>query len=253
MKITFLGSGTSQGVPVVTCKCDVCQSDDIKDKRLRSSILVEYKNSIFTIDAGPDFRQQMLRENVQKLDAIFITHGHKDHVGGMDDVRAFNFKQRNAMDVYADELAAQSIKTEFAYAFADDKYPGVPDFNLHLIEDEIIEFNGFKVIPIPLMHRKLPVLGFRIEDFTYITDANYISEQSMELIKGTKTLVINALRKEKHISHFTLGEALDIIEIVKPEKAYLTHISHLLGKHRQISAELPENVFLAYDGLSLEL
>jgi len=253
MKITFLGSGTSQGVPVITCKCEVCQSDDIKDKRLRSSILVEHKKHIFTIDAGPDFRQQMLRENVNKLDAIFITHGHKDHVGGMDDVRAFNFKQKKAMDVYADELASQSIKTEFAYAFVDDKYPGVPDFNLHLIENEIIDFKDLKIIPIPLLHRKLPVLGFRIDDFTYITDANSIPEPSMKLIEGTKTLIINALRKEKHISHFTLSEALKIIEIIEPEKAYLTHLSHLMGKHSQISTELPKNVFLAYDGLSFEL
>jgi phosphoribosyl 1,2-cyclic phosphate phosphodiesterase len=253
MKLTFLGTGTSQGVPVITCQCPVCQSDDKYDKRLRTSVLIESGDLNFTIDAGPDFRQQMLRENVQHLDAILVTHGHKDHVGGMDDVRAYNFKQKKAMDVYADEFAAQSIRTEFAYAFADDKYPGVPDFDLKLVSEQDFDLAHLRITPIPLMHLKLPVLGYRIGDLAYVTDANFIPEASWELLKGVKVLVINALRKEKHISHFNLEEALDVIAQLKPERAYLTHISHLMGKHEDINKGLPENVSFAYDGLKIEI
>ena len=253
MKITFLGSGTSQGVPVIACPCPVCQSIDIKDKRLRTSVLIEDNDTIFTIDAGPDFRQQMLRASVKKLDAILVTHGHKDHVGGMDDIRAFNWLQRKAMPVYADEFAAQSIRSEFSYAFADDKYPGVPNFNMLPISHNNIEIGETKITPIPLMHLKLPVHGFRINDFTYITDANFIPEESWKLIEGTKVLVINALRKEKHISHFNLEEALEIIKKLQPEQAYLTHISHMMGFHDKVNATLPKNVQIAYDGLILDI
>jgi phosphoribosyl 1,2-cyclic phosphate phosphodiesterase len=253
MKITFLGTGTSQGVPVIACPCEVCQSEDSHDKRLRSAVLIETGNEIFTIDAGPDFRQQMLRENVKRLDAIIVTHGHKDHVGGMDDVRAFNFLQKKAMPVFADELAATSIRSEFSYAFADDKYPGVPDFDLQLITNNDFFIGKTRITPVPLLHFRLPVLGFRIGDFTYITDTNYVPESSFALLKGTKYLVVNALRLKKHISHFNLEEALQFIERVNPQKAFLTHISHLMGFEREASKLLPPHVQFAYDGLKIEI
>lgn len=253
MKVTFLGTGTSQGVPVIGCGCSVCTSNNSHDHRLRTSVLIETKNELFTIDAGPDFRQQMLRENVKKLDAIIVTHGHKDHVGGMDDVRSFNFLQKKAMPVWASELAAASIRTEFAYAFADDKYPGLPDFDLQAISINDFFIGNTKVKPILLMHSHLAVHGFRIGSFTYITDANFISDESWKLIEGTEVLIINALRKQKHISHFNLEEALNIIKRLKPKRAYLTHISHLMGLEEDVKKELPLNVEFAYDGLQIEV
>ncbi len=253
MKITFLGTGTSQGVPVIACNCAICQSTDSKDKRLRTSVMVEIQNKTLVIDSGPDFRQQMLRENVKSLDAIIFTHQHKDHIAGLDDVRAFNHVLQRPMDVYADDRVLKAIRNEFAYSFAENKYPGVPDINLHHIQSEIFNVGGVQVQPIQIMHLKLPILAFRIEDFTYITDANYISDIEKEKIKGSKVLVVNALRKKKHISHFTLEEALELIKEVKPERAYLTHLSHQMGKHEDIQKELPENVYIAYDGLCLEI
>jgi len=253
MKITFLGTGTSQGVPVIACSCNVCNSTNQRDKRLRSSVLVETNDELFTIDAGPDFRQQMLINRVKKLDAILITHGHKDHVGGMDDIRAFNYLQKKAMPVWANEFASSSIRTEFSYAFSDDKYPGVPNFDLHLITESSFMIGKTKIIPIPLLHFRMLVHGFRIDDFTYITDTNKIPDESWELLKGTKILVINALRKQKHISHFNLDEALEVITKINPDKAYITHISHLMGLEEEVSKELPNNVEFAYDGLIIEV
>ena len=252
MRLTFLGTGTSQGIPVIGCKCTVCQSDNTKDKRLRSSVLIENEDDIFTIDAGPDFRQQLLKQNTDKLSAILITHGHKDHIGGLDDVRAFNYLQKTPMNIWADNYAIDSIKKEFYYAFAKNKSAGLPRFNLNKITEDKIQIGKTIIIPIPLLHNKLSVKAFRINNLTYITDANFISEKSYELIKGTKILIINALRKEKHISHFNLEEALEVIKRVNPNKAYITHISHLMGTHNSINKTLPNNVSFAYDGLRIE-
>jgi phosphoribosyl 1,2-cyclic phosphate phosphodiesterase len=254
MEITFLGTGTSQGVPVIACNCKVCKSNDLKDKRLRTSVMISFNNKNIVIDTGPDFRQQMLRENVQHLDAILFTHEHKDHIAGLDDIRAFNYQTKKDMPIYATKQVQIGLKKEFHYIFSNFDYPGIPKVNLQTINhNKPFELFNNNITPIEVMHYKLPVTAYRINNFTYITDANYISEAEKEKIKGTDVLVINALRKEKHISHFTLDEALELINEIKPKKAYLTHISHLLGKHQDISKELPENVFLAYDGLKIKV
>ena len=251
MQITFLGTGTSQGVPVIACSCEVCLSKNKKDKRLRSSVFIEVDGNNFVIDTTPDFRQQILRENKIKLDAILYTHEHKDHTAGLDDVRAFNFSQKKAMDIYAEERVQKSLKNEFIYAFEKKNYPGVPKLDFHLLENKSFFINGTRILPIRASHFKLPVFAFRIKNFTYITDVNFISQQERDKIKGTKILVINALRKEKHISHFNLNEALRLIKYIRPERAYLTHISHAMGFYDEVSKELPENVFLAFDGLTI--
>lgn len=252
MKVTFLGTGTSQGVPVIGCHCDVCKSQDKRDDRLRSSVHISLEDTSIVIDTGPDFRMQMLREGIERLDAILYTHQHKDHVAGLDDVRSFNFLQQMDMPVYANAMTIEQLKNEFPYAFSKDRYPGAPKIITTEIGDSPFYIKGIKVIPIPLMHRKLPVLGFRIGDFTYITDANYISEASTELIRGSSVIVINALRKKKHISHFNLQEAINEIHRLQPERAYITHISHKMGLHREVSKELPEGILLAYDGLKID-
>lgn len=253
MKITFLGTGTSQGVPLIACKCEICSSTNAKDKRLRSAIMLETASTTIVIDTGPDFRQQMLREQVEKLDAVVFTHEHKDHIAGLDDVRAFNFINGKHIEVYATSRVQAAIKREFAYIFAEDKYPGIPLINLHEINGAPFKINDIELIPIEVMHYKMPVLGFRIADFTYITDAKSISEKEKEKIKGSKVLVLNALRREEHISHFTFQEAIDLAQELEVEQAYFTHISHQLGLHEQVSEELPTNIFLAYDGLKLNL
>lgn len=250
MKITFLGTGTSQGIPVIACECKTCLSEDPNDKRLRTSLLVESGDTTLLIDAGPDFRQQMLREHVIKLDSILLTHEHKDHIGGLDDVRAFNYISRDAIDIYAEERVQKALKKEYSYVFSEYQYPGVPKMRLNPVPEEGFEIKGIKIDPVRVFHYRLPVYGFRIGDFAYITDANYIPEESKEKLIGVKYLVINALRKEKHISHFTLREAIDIIKEVSPKKAFLTHISHQMGLHTEISKELPSGVVLACDGLS---
>lgn len=253
MRITFLGTGTSQGVPVIACPCEVCRSVNPKDKRLRTSVLIEEKGKTFVIDTGPDFRQQMLHAQVQSLDAVIFTHEHKDHTAGFDDVRAFNFVSKKKMEVYASQRVQQAIHREFAYIFSDFKYPGIPEINLHLLENKVFAIQGVEFTPIEVMHYKLPVFAFRVGDFTYITDANFISEEEKEKIKGSKVIVINALRRESHISHFTLEQAIDLLLELKPEKGYLTHASHQLGLHADVEKELPPGIELAFDGLTIEL
>lgn len=251
--ITFLGTGTSQGVPVIGCDCAVCISNDPKDDRLRTSIMVSTPEQNIVFDSGPDFRQQMLREKVQRLDAVVFTHEHKDHVAGLDDIRAFNFKQRKDMEVFATLQVQEALKREYSYIFAEHKYPGVPQVNLNTIDLNPFMVNGLELIPIQVMHYKLPVLGFRIKDFTYITDANFIAEEEKEKIKGSKVLVIDALRKEKHISHYNLDEAIELVRELEVEQAYLIHISHLFGKYKDEMAELPKGIEMAYDGLKITI
>ena len=251
MKITFLGTGTSQGVPVIACECPTCMSVDPHDNRLRTSLLLETDGVTLLFDAGPDFRQQMLREKVKKLDAILITHEHKDHIAGMDDVRAFNYKSQDAVDIYAEERVQKAIKREFSYVFSEYQYPGIPRFRLNDIPDYGFTVKGIGVLPVRVRHMNMEIYGFRIGDFAYITDANYIPEQSKEKLFGVKYLVINALRREKHISHFSLREAIDIIRQISPRKSFITHISHQMGLHKDVSEELPPGIMLGYDGLSL--
>jgi phosphoribosyl 1,2-cyclic phosphate phosphodiesterase len=253
LKITFLGTGTSQGVPVIGCSCPGCKSDDLHDKRLRSSILVEQDDLVIVIDTGPDFRQQMLRAKVNRLNAVLFTHEHRDHIAGLDDIRAYNFIQKSSMDIYAEERVIRSLNGMFPYIFAEKKYPGVPQVAMHAISTEPFSICSLEIIPIRMMHYRLPVLGFRIGDFAYLTDANYISEQEKEKLFGVKSLVVNALRRETHISHFTLSQAVSLIEELSPREAYLTHISHQMGPCKVVDDELSSNIRTAYDGLVLEL
>ena len=251
LKITFLGTGTSSGVPLIGCDCAVCTSADPKDNRLRSSILVESATTTLVVDTGPDFRYQMLREKVKKLDAVVFTHPHRDHMAGLDDVRAYNFFQKMPIDIYADSLMESAIRRDFYYAFADTRYPGIPELNLISISDEPFIVGDIPVIPVKVWHMKMPVLGFRFGNFTYITDANRIEEEEKNKIRGSEILVLNALRKQQHISHFTLGEAVDMVQELRVPVGYFTHMSHQIGLHADIEAELPENIHLAWDGLVL--
>ncbi|MBS1637872.1 MAG: MBL fold metallo-hydrolase [Bacteroidetes bacterium] len=253
MVVTFIGTGTSQGVPVIACNCEVCKSSDPRDQRLRTSVLIESADTRIAIDAGPDFRQQLLRESVKKLDAVVFTHEHKDHIAGLDEVRAFNYFNRMRMPAYATPRVQQAIRREFAYAFSEEKYPGIPEIDLYDIGDDPFSVGDINLVPINVLHYKLPVKAFRIGNFTYITDANFISEAEKEKIKGSEIIVVNALRRELHVSHFTLHQAIELMEELKPRKAYLTHISHQLGKHESVSGELPGFIELAYDGLKIEI
>lgn len=255
MKLTFLGTGTSQGVPVIACRCAVCQSDDWHDRHLRTSALVETdEGRNILIDIGPDFREQMLREKVTHLDGILITHAHRDHVGGLDDIRSFNYVQHQNMDLFCNHDARVAIERDYHYIFEPHEFPGLPEADLHeLSGDEEFEVAGVRVIPVKAMHKTLPVMGYRIGKLAYITDANYIAPQELDKLAGIEVLVINALRKQPHFSHYCLSEALEVIAQVNPRQAYLTHMSHEMGLYAEVSKELPENVQLAYDGLQIRI
>jgi phosphoribosyl 1,2-cyclic phosphate phosphodiesterase len=251
--ITLLGTGTSQGVPVIACNCPVCTSTDPRDKRLRSSAMFTVDGVNIVVDTGPDFRQQMLRHNVQDVRAVVFTHAHKDHTAGLDDVRSFNFKHNKNMDIYCEERVLHSLSKEFFYIFDENfQYPGIPRLTTNLIDEQPFLIDNIQVIPIRGMHMKLPVLGFRINDIAYLTDMNTIEDKELEKLQDLSVLVIDALRHETHVSHFNIEQALEIVAKVKPQKSYFTHISHLMGKHADVQATLPENVFLGEDGLVLE-
>lgn len=251
IKVTFLGTGTSQGVPVIGCHCEVCRSLDFRDKRLRSSVHLEVNGLSLVIDTGPDFRQQMLRANIQHLDAVLFTHEHKDHTAGLDDIRPFNFRQKKAMPLYARAHVIEQLKREYAYAFEEQQYPGVPQLAIHRIDNRPFHVGGVEVVPVEVMHYRLPVLGFRVGSFAYITDANHIPESEKEKLRGVDVLVLNALRQQSHISHFTLQEALLLADELEAKQAYFTHISHQMGRHAEVEKQLPANRYLAYDGLQL--
>ena len=252
IKITFLGTGTSQGIPVIGCDCAVCLSGDKRDNRLRTSALIQTEGKTLCMDAGPDFRQQMLRASVQQLDAILLTHEHNDHVAGLDDVRPFNFKQRKDMPVFATPQVLNQLKTRFQYAFAPTPYPGSPKIRLHPIEkDRDFEVEGIRVKPIEGLHGNLPVMGFRIGELTYLTDIKTMEETEKEKARNSKLLVINALHRKEHHSHLHLADALRLIEELSPERALLTHLSHRMGLHADLLKELPPNIGVAYDGLEI--
>ncbi len=260
-KITFLGTGTSQGIPMIGCNCPVCKSEDPRDNRLRTSALIEQDGFRILIDCGPDFRQQMLRHNITDLDAVILTHQHKDHTGGLDDIRAFNYFRKAAFPIYAEPIVQESLKMEYSYAFAEHKYPGVPDYNLHTIGEEPFIITkqlpdnftaSLEIVPIRVFHYKLPILGFRFGNMAYITDGSSIPQSEYQKLKGLDLFVINTVRREKHISHFSLPEALEIIEKAGAPRNCLTHLSHQIGKHSDLESLLPPNVRPAYDGLVLE-
>jgi phosphoribosyl 1,2-cyclic phosphate phosphodiesterase len=253
IRVTFLGTGTSIGVPVITCDCPVCLSEDPRDQRLRTSVLIETKGCTFVVDCGPDFRIQMLRERVRNLDAVLFTHEHRDHIAGLDDVRAFNYVLNKKIDIYGTKQVMEMIRTEFPYIFSDSRYFGAPQLTVHHTTDQPFSIRGVEFIPIRVMHEKLPVTGFRVGDFTYITDASYISEEEKKKVNGSRIIVLNALRNSTHVSHFSVGEAVEILQQWKPEAAFLTHLSHFVGLHEEVNSKLPDFVQLAYDGLVLNI
>tara|TARA_B100001250_G_scaffold262781_1_gene226439 strand:+ start:6243 stop:7010 length:768 start_codon:yes stop_codon:yes gene_type:complete len=253
MKITLLGTGTSQGVPVIACNCTVCKSKNLKDKRLRSSVMIESGNQILIIDTGPDFRQQMLRERVEKVNAVLFTHHHKDHVAGMDDIRAFNHKWKEDMQIYCSNVTKEALEKEFPYVFSEYNYPGTPKVNINIFENRSFNINKILVIPIEARHYRMTVFGFRIKNFVYLTDVSAISDKEKEKMKGADLIVLDALRREEHISHFNLEQALCLLNELNPKKALLTHISHYMGLHNIVNKELPSNIKLGYDGQTIVL
>ena len=251
MELIFLGTGTSQGVPVIACNCSICCSKNPKDQRLRTSVLIRDEYQTIVIDSGPDFRQQLLRERIQSLDAVLFTHEHKDHIAGLDDIRAFNYRYDKAMNVYCTDAVETALRREFNYVFENQHYPGVPKINLHSITEERFNIGSWNFIPLPVMHLNLPVLGFRMGNLSYVTDANFMSEETKDKIRGSEILILNALRNEKHPSHYTLEEAIALAQELQIPQVYFTHISHQLGLHQEVQASLPSNMQLAYDGLTL--
>jgi len=253
IRLTFLGTGTSIGVPVIACNCPVCKSADARDKRFRTSALVNVDNQNIVIDCGPDFRFQMLKQNVEDIDAVLFTHEHRDHIAGLDDIRAFNYILNKNIPIYGSKNVMEAIQTEFPYIFSENRYFGAPQLTVHEIDERPFCIAETCITPIQVLHNKLPVFGYRIGDLTYITDASLIPEEEKPKIKGSKVLVLNALRNSKHISHLSLGEALALIEELEPERAYLTHISHFLGLHEEVEKKLPPHVRLAHDNLIIEI
>jgi len=251
IKVTFLGTGTSQGVPLIACRCEVCTSTDFRNQRLRSSILVESSVTRICVDSGPDFRQQLLRAKIRRLDAVLFTHEHKDHIAGLDEVKAFNFLNKMRMPVYATNRVKEALHREFAYIFSEEKYPGIPEIDLYEVENEVFNIGDLIIEPINVMHYRLPVKAYRFRDFAYVTDANFIAEAEKEKLKNLQVLVLNTLRHEPHISHFTLEEGIALVRELRPRKAYFTHISHQLGTHEEVSKMLPEGIELAFDGLQI--
>ena len=251
-KLTFLGTGTSQGVPMIGCGCEVCKSSDPRDSRLRSSVYVEYEGLRILVDAGPDFRQQMLRAGISGVDAILLTHNHKDHTGGLDDIRAFNYLEKKATQIYCEKYVEDSLRQEYSYAFAENKYPGAPDWNVHLIDDKPFEIDGVEIIPIRGRHFRLPVLGYRVGKIAYCTDMNHISDEEFEKLKGLDHFIINCVRRGRHISHFSLEGALEVARRVKATHTWLTHLSHQLPCYDELSKELPAGILPAYDTLTIE-
>jgi phosphoribosyl 1,2-cyclic phosphate phosphodiesterase len=257
-KLTFLGTGTSQGVPMIGCRCDVCKSVDPRDKRLRSSVLVDYCGKRFLIDAGPDFRQQMLRADVSHVDAIILTHNHKDHTGGLDDVRAFNYLEKAATQIYCEKYVEDSLRQEYSYAFAENRYPGAPEWNVHLIDEHPFSIDGVEIVPIRGRHFKLPVLGYRFGNIAYCTDMNHIADEEFAKLQGLDHFIINCVRRGRHISHFSLEGALEVAKRVGARHTWITHLSHQLPRHGELEAELQAytdselSVLPAYDGLVIE-
>ena len=251
-RLTFLGTGTSQGVPMIGCGCEVCKSTDPRDKRLRASVLVEHEGQKILVDAGPDFRYQMLRAGICSLDAILLTHNHKDHTGGLDDIRAFNYHEKKATQIYCEKYVEDSLRMEYSYAFAEKKYPGAPEWNVHIIDEKPFSINGVEIIPIRGKHFKLPVLGYRFGNIAYCTDMNHISEEEYSKLQGLDHFIINCVRRGRHISHYSLEQAIEVAGKVGAEHSWLTHLSHQLPCYEELIKELPEGILPAFDGLAIE-